>query len=278
MSEVTPKEKRALEKLAKVLDDGDVALSEHLLEIEDEISEVKDEILSAIADKEVTEIPEPQEFPTQMEISNLPEIQKVEVTNFPTYPEQKAPVFNYTAPEIHQGDTNVTVDTKEVADEIAKITAILNKPESEEIEQTQILDEDGKVVDFKQLFRSLNERIANIRTGGGSSLTVPQNLSVTNLGINVLSGTSTNGTRDLTVANTWYAVPSTVPTQPYILVATVENSVGTVRFGFDGTGTPSATNGNQAPSQLTVRLDANQVVYYASSTAGDDVNWTAKVI
>lgn len=97
-------------------------------------------------------------------------------------------------------------------------------------------------------------------------------------GLSVLGGTSTNGTRDLTSANTWYAVPSTVPTQPYILVVTQENAVGTIRFGFDNTGTPSATNGNQAPSQLTVRLAANQVVYYASSTAGDDVNWTAKVI
>ena len=96
--------------------------------------------------------------------------------------------------------------------------------------------------------------------------------------INPLSGSSTNGTTDLTSANTWYAVPSTIPTSPYVLVATLENSAGTVRWGFSNSGTPSATNGNQAPSQLTVKLAANQVVYFASSTAGDDVNWTTKEI
>lgn len=105
-----------------------------------------------------------------------------------------------------------------------------------------------------------------------------QKTSDNTTGISPLSGSSTNGTRDLTSANTWYAVPSTVPTTPYILVVTQENASGTVRWGFDNTGTPSTTNGNQAPNELRVRLAANQVVYYASSTAGDDVNWTCKVI
>lgn len=97
-------------------------------------------------------------------------------------------------------------------------------------------------------------------------------------GIAPLSSSSANGTVDLTSADTWYAVPSTIPNANYILVVTQENATGTIRWGFDNTGTPSATNGNQAPSQLTVRLSAGQVVYYASSTAGDDVNWTTKII
>lgn len=92
------------------------------------------------------------------------------------------------------------------------------------------------------------------------------------------SGAGANGTRDLTSANTWYAVPSTVPASPYVLVVAVETTVGTIRWGYDNTGTPSATNGLQAPSMLTLRLAANQSIYFASSTAGDDVNWTTKVI
>lgn len=93
-----------------------------------------------------------------------------------------------------------------------------------------------------------------------------------------LGGSSANGATALVSANTWYAVPSTVPMQPYILVATIEANAGTVRFGFDNTGTPSATNGNLAPGELKVRLAAGQVVYYASTTAGDDVNWSTKIV
>lgn len=97
-------------------------------------------------------------------------------------------------------------------------------------------------------------------------------------GTSIPQGANVNGTVDLTSANTWYAVPSTVPTSDYILVIAIETSVGTIRWGYDNTGTPSSTNGLQAPSMLTLRLAANQTVYYASSTAGDDVNWTTKVI
>lgn len=96
-------------------------------------------------------------------------------------------------------------------------------------------------------------------------------------GVAPLSGASANGTRDLTSANTWYAVPSTVPTSPYVLFVSIETAVGTIRWGFDNTGTPSATNGLvDMPDGL--KLAANQVIYMASSTAGDDVNWTTKII
>lgn len=98
----------------------------------------------------------------------------------------------------------------------------------------------------------------------------------TQSGDGVLSGSSSNGSVTLSSANTWYAVPGTVPTTAYILVATLETSIGTVRWGFSNSGTPSATNGNIAPSQLTVRLAANQSVYFASDTANDVVNWTIK--
>ncbi|MBP9717438.1 MAG: hypothetical protein KBD44_01850 [Candidatus Pacebacteria bacterium] len=94
----------------------------------------------------------------------------------------------------------------------------------------------------------------------------------------ILSGAGVNGTRALASANTWYSVPSTVPTSPYVLVITIENALGDIRFGFDNTGTPSATNGNIAPSQLTLKLAASQVVYYASTVSGDDVNYSTKEI
>ena len=97
-------------------------------------------------------------------------------------------------------------------------------------------------------------------------------------GLSIPTGVGTNGTVALASADTWYAVPSTVPTSDYVLIVTLENSAGTIRWGYDNTGTPSATNGLQAPSMLTIRVKANQSIYYASSTAGDDVNWSTKVI
>ena len=141
----------------------------------------------------------------------------------------------------------------------------------EEFEPVQVYDKNGNLLDWDELFKVLKKQ----ETFGGAFLLD----TVANTeGVAPLSGTSVNGTRDLTSANTWYAVPSTVPSSPYMLVVTQENATGTVRWGFDNTGTPSATNGNQAPNELRIKLAAGQVVYYASSTAGDDVNWTTKVI
>ncbi len=93
-----------------------------------------------------------------------------------------------------------------------------------------------------------------------------------------LSGTSTSGSVTLTLANTWYQVPDTVPTKDYVLYATIEQGIGDVRFSFNGTGTPSSANGNLAPGEISINLAGGQVVYYASSSAGDIINWTTKEI
>lgn len=236
------------------------------------IEEAKNDLVQAIKDIPSVEIPDQKDFPTSLEISNLPEIQKVEITNFP---EQKEPIVNVSPTPVTVNQSDITVDTKQVADEVAKLDESLGKiliqvtKDENNIDKVMLVDENGKPIDLEKLG-------GGNRQGGviSGTFTIADEIKRTSY----LSGTSANGTRDLTSASTWYAVPSTVPTSPYILVATVENSVGTVRFAFDNTGTPSSTNGNQAPSQLTVRLAANQVIYYASSSAGDDVNWTTKVI
>jgi hypothetical protein len=94
-----------------------------------------------------------------------------------------------------------------------------------------------------------------------------------------LSGAGVAGTLALTDANTWYSVPSTVPTSDFILVVSKENSVGTIRWAFANTSSPSVTYGNRlSGNDLIIELAANQVVYIASSTAGDDVSWTTKII
>lgn len=94
-----------------------------------------------------------------------------------------------------------------------------------------------------------------------------------------LSGASTSGTKDLTLADTWYALPSTVPASDYVLVVSKESVTGTLRWSFSNSSAPSATFGNRLTgTDIVVELAANQVIYIASSNAGDDVNWTAKII
>lgn len=189
------------------------------------------------------------------------EPKKVEVLNFP---EQKPPVVNVQPPIVNLNQDELIKELKFISQNTLR-------------EKFQLVDKNGENISLKELFKELIAKISSV--GGSSAIaTFPSVMTTSNTGINVLSGTSVNGTRTLTSANTWYSVPSTVPTSPYILVVSIENAVGTIRFGFDGTGTPSATNGNQAPSQLTVRLAAGQVVYYASSSANDVVNWTTKII
>lgn len=94
-----------------------------------------------------------------------------------------------------------------------------------------------------------------------------------------LSGAGVAGTLALTSGNTWYAVPTTVPTSDYVLVISKENAAGTVRWSFANVSAPSATYGNQlATNDVILELAGGEVVYVGSSTAGDDVNWTTKVI
>jgi len=94
-----------------------------------------------------------------------------------------------------------------------------------------------------------------------------------------MSGASTNGTSALTGANTWVQVPTTAPASDYVLVVTKENEAGTIRWSFENGGTPGATNGNQMwNDDIIFNLAASEVVYFGSSTDGDDVNWSAKVL
>ncbi|GBE16994.1 hypothetical protein BMS3Abin15_00826 [bacterium BMS3Abin15] len=88
------------------------------------------------------------------------------------------------------------------------------------------------------------------------------------------TGSSSDGTIALASANTWYAVPSSAPTTDYTIIVSLENADGTVRWSFNNGGTPSATNGNLVPNHIAINIGANKTLYFGSSTAGDDVNYT----
>ena len=94
-----------------------------------------------------------------------------------------------------------------------------------------------------------------------------------------MAGASTNGSTQLTGANTWVQVPTAAPASDYVLVVTKENEAGVMRWSFENGGVPGVANGNRLWSDdIIFNLKANEVVYFGSTDAGDDVNWTTKIV
>lgn len=137
-----------------------------------------DELLSKeIEFPEQEPYPEMPEFPSEISVSNLPEVQKVEVLNFP---EQKAPIVNIEAskaPVVNVSAPIVEMNNEEVVSELKNISGILSKEEVEKTEKVEIVDKDGEEVNFKELFDKLGNKIGNIKTvvgGGGGGLNQDQ--------------------------------------------------------------------------------------------------------
>jgi len=112
---------------------------------------------------------------------------------------------------------------------------------------------------------------------GGIAVDVAGNTQVREIQIG-LDGTGTQAVTDLTSANTFYAIPSTQPTEAYQL-----------RLQFRGTGDFYLTfeNGGTAGTSgilyndkdiVDFVLAPDDLVYVATKTAGDDVNWIAKEV
>lgn len=244
--------------------------------------------------REQVEILNLDEIPKEQKVTNLSELEpyfeklandligalKVDI---------EAPIVNVPAPIVNIPETVVNVPpaiiTTDLSYLIRALEINLNKLRTNsETRPLAVRMSDGQTW-VKQL-EDLNKNAAQqvqflsdvsyIKNASGSRINPATDESMQ--GVSIPSGAGVNGTVDLTSANIWYAVPSTVPTSAYELVATIESAAGTIRWGYSNSSTPSATNGNQAPYQLTIRIPANQSIYFGSSSAGDDVNWTTKVI
>lgn len=122
--------------------------------------------------------------------------------------------------------------------------------------------------------------MSQMQAGGAiDGLSVETSLENIDSNTQPLSGAGAAGQRELTLANTWYSVPSTVPASPYLLVVSKEIVAGTVRWAFANSSAPSATYGNKlSNNDLVIEVAANEVVYFGSSNATDTVNWTTKII
>ena len=94
-----------------------------------------------------------------------------------------------------------------------------------------------------------------------------------------LGGAATDGSVALTPNDTWVQVPDTVPVTDYLLVVTKENEAGTIRWSFTNGGVPGVANGNKMwNDDMIMELRGGEVIYMGSSTDGDDVNYTTKIL
>jgi len=121
----------------------------------------------------------------------------------------------------------------------------------------------------------------NLATLAAKDFATETTLQTVSAKLSQLAGTGACGTVALAATNTWYQVPAagSVPAQSYVLVVSKENADGTIRFGFGNSSIPSATYGNRFVSKdIVFELGGNTVVYFGSTNAGDDVNWTTKII
>jgi len=125
-------------------------------------------------------------------------------------------------------------------------------------------------------------RVSITNEGGTKKVTTTTRVLKESLDVSIqnstLSGASANGSVALAVANTWYQVPNVVPTSDYLLVATIENGSGDIRWSTENGGIPGVSNGNLAPGELSIKLAGNEVLYYSSTIVGDDINWLTKII
>lgn len=151
------------QKLKKILDKASsmgvsANIAKEFIAIEDSISSTKDEIVGEI--KNIPEVPPfPKiphfpEFPIEVSIGNLPDVQQVEVLNFP---EQKAPIVNVEpvvrveAPVVNVGAPILNVDTEKLEKSgeetnklLSEISSKLDNEETVEIQKVLMVDENGK--------------------------------------------------------------------------------------------------------------------------------------
>lgn len=154
-------------KTAKsIVDHGSIPMAtlKESIKLQDKVDEL---LAKEIEFPEQEPFPEIPEFPSEIAVTNLPEVQKVEVLNFP---ETQAPVVNISPQVVNVEAPVVNVNQEEVVDELVKIAALLSKDEAKEEAsgQTQITDQKGSIIDFKDLFKKLGEQIGSIRPGGSS--------------------------------------------------------------------------------------------------------------
>lgn len=113
------------------------------------------------------------------------------------------PVVTVSSPEIKVDSPTVQVDNSEIAKETKKMTEILkdikdemSKPDSEEVEQVQLIDSKGRIVDIDEIFSDIADKISNIKVTGSSSTANPLSVALDHVNKKVVIGNAKEKFRD----------------------------------------------------------------------------------
>lgn len=138
------------------------------------------EIVSTLKAKELQHVKivnDEEKFPTEIAISNLPEVQRVEISNFP---EQKETVVNIEAPIVTMNNEEllrelkklsiiltkdkepneapiININNEELLRELKKIALVLSEKEEESVEKVKLVDEEGNILDLKNTLEELKQ-------------------------------------------------------------------------------------------------------------------------
>lgn len=138
------------------------------------------EIASTLKSKELQHVKivdNEEEFPTEFAVSNFPEVQRVEVSNFP---EQKETIVNVEAPVVKinneellkelkklstilakDKETNETpiinLNNEEVLKELQKIATVLSQEDDSSIEKVNIVDEEGNTLNLMNILEEFKQ-------------------------------------------------------------------------------------------------------------------------
>lgn len=157
---------KILKKAASLSKGKELGLAKELIALDDKLEDIKEKTELVIEEQKnrsneyITEALGYPEFPTEIEVSNFPDIQKVEVTN---YPKVKAPIVNVKAPEVNVEAPIINIDTETIEDELKysnqtlkEISKKLTKGKKDIIDKVILVDESGKFMKFPQFIDGIN--------------------------------------------------------------------------------------------------------------------------
>lgn len=162
--------KKILIKQQELDENNNLVMAREFVDLDEKVSSIKNDINSKnnqdivdeirdTGDKIIEHLPKPEkptEFPKEIAINNIPDVQNVKVLNFP---EQKSPIVNVEAPVVKIETKENKINTENIEKGIRESNLILKdiykkleiedtEVENKEFEKVTLVDEDGKPIKY----------------------------------------------------------------------------------------------------------------------------------
>lgn len=160
--------RKILIKQQELDENNNLVMARELVDLDEKVSSIKNDInsknnqdiveqIKETGQDIINNLPEPEkskEFPKEIAINNLPDIQNVKVINFP---EVKAPIVNVEAPYVEVKTKEYVLNTLTIEEGIDKTNGLLkdiskklepeiNEIEHKEVQKVVLVDDDGNPI------------------------------------------------------------------------------------------------------------------------------------